>query len=223
VSTQEGLNAITAVGNLIEFAVALDHRTYNPQLAEADDMDEIEAATSRFRLFIRWFTDNFCIFINNQWVCATYYFRKRLVDFAATLVKYKIEADAVLPPHHRISQFTLSKFHFSLQQHIQNGWPSVHNYFEHAIQNADHRLYYSGPVITIKRRTPDLLLRLQLLNMTEQVELSHSRIYGNLGQNGGPTASTSAQAGKRAREKPIDVSMHSSPDNRKRAKRAMEN
>ena len=195
--------------------MALDHHTYDSQLATIHDADEIEAAISRFRLFIRWFADNFCIFINNEWVSATYYFRKRLVDFAATLLRYKSEAEVVLPQEHQISQFTIKKFHFCLQQHIQNGWASILNYFQHAIQNADSRLYYTGPPITIKRRTPDLVINLQVLNMTEQVELSHSKIYGNFADEDRPKASTSTQAHKRVRDQPSQSSI----DYMKRARR----
>ena len=147
------------------------------------------------------------------------HFRKRLVDFAATLLRYKSGAEIILPQQHQISQFTQKKFHFCLQQHIQNGWASITNYFQHAIQIADHHLYYTGPPITIRRRTQDLIMNLQLLNMTEQVELSHTRIYGDFGGEARPTASTSTKSHKRVLDQPTNPSMQSSPDYMKRARR----
>ena len=88
VTKVDGLLDMIAVGNVIEFAVALDYRTYQgPSLHEADSLER-DASMTCYRTFITWFSHRYGLIIDGAWVNPTYLFRRQLISFAASLIDY---------------------------------------------------------------------------------------------------------------------------------------
>lgn len=105
VTEVEGVLAIMTVGNVIELASALDHRVYENLKLEDQDILEHEAAMTRYRLFTRWFSDRFCLWIGDNWINPLYLFQKRLVDFATTIFHYQVVEHPKLHREDRIRDF----------------------------------------------------------------------------------------------------------------------
>ena len=63
---------LIAVGNIIEFATALDHRTYQDVEVSAAERMEQEIAMTRYRTFIWWFMKWFVLMIRDRPVNAAY-------------------------------------------------------------------------------------------------------------------------------------------------------
>lgn len=76
VETMDGLLDIIAVGNIIEFATALDHRTYENVVVDNDERLEQEAAMTRYRTFISWFSKRYGLVINGIWLNPSYLFKE---------------------------------------------------------------------------------------------------------------------------------------------------
>jgi hypothetical protein len=91
VESKDGLNDIMALGTVIELSRALDQQVYSQSEIDHDEQHEIDAAISRYRLFMRWFSSHFAFIIHGEWLYATYLFKKRLIDFAATILRYVTE------------------------------------------------------------------------------------------------------------------------------------
>jgi hypothetical protein len=91
ISTADSLLDLISVGCLVELSQALDERTFTHRTIPEDEQDEIDAASTRYRLFIRWYAARFVIVMNNEWINAHYIFKHRLVDFGATIVRYAHE------------------------------------------------------------------------------------------------------------------------------------
>ena len=93
VSTKDGLLDMIALGNVIELSRALDQRHYTGYDIDDHEQDEIDAVMTRYRLFIRWYTQNFALLIQKDWISPSYLFKKRLVDFASTVLLYVREQE----------------------------------------------------------------------------------------------------------------------------------
>jgi hypothetical protein len=174
ISTVNGLLTIIAVGNIVELAMALDHSSYTGSLLQA--RDEAEAAITQYHLFIRWFSQQYCLLIGQDCITPRYLFAKRLADFAATIYKYRSiqykEANSQI-----ILGFTPSKLHQLLSIHISECWPYLMSYFNKAIKNPSSCLYWTGPVFSIRRRTNTFLQTLFNLGIQEQFDYSLDSIY----------------------------------------------
>jgi hypothetical protein len=174
ISTVDGLLDLISVGCLVELTQALDERTYTHRTIPEDERDEIDAATTRYRLFMRWYAERFCIVMNNEWINAHYIFKRRLVDFGATMVRYAREqlTDTHAAPALPLHQLTASKMAKLIQLHLSSGWPDVVHAFLTAKTNARPHLYYTGPKIELKRLTRHLRLTLKALHYQENHDFS---------------------------------------------------
>jgi hypothetical protein len=174
ISTADGLLDLISVGCLVELSQALDECTYTQGTILDDEQDEIDAATTRYRLFITWYAARFVIIMNNEWINAHYIFKRRLVDFGATMVRYVREqstdthACPDLPRH----QLTAAKMAKLIQLHLSSGWSDLLYPFLIAKTDASPYLYYTGPKIELRRLTPLLRLQLRALNYKEQHDFS---------------------------------------------------
>src|SRR2546425_5020047 len=90
ISIPQCLLDVIVVGNVIELTVALDHQSYSGMMGAGTIEEEQEAANTWYRFFIRWFCKKNCVLIGNHWLNPAYIFKKSLVDFAATILFYKM-------------------------------------------------------------------------------------------------------------------------------------
>jgi hypothetical protein len=148
----QGLLAIMAVGNVVELSSALNHRIYENQNVNELEMQEQEAATTRYRLFIRWFSDNFSVTIGEEWINPTYLFLKRLVDFSATIYSYELAEHAKIHRANRIRDLNPNTLRKMLRFHFLRNWPQLTGYFDQAVLSPSPQLYYTGPQFEIARR-----------------------------------------------------------------------
>jgi hypothetical protein len=145
ITSVDGLFDVIALGNIIEFGVALDHRTYTGQPIKDEERDEHAAARTRWRTLMRWYSDNFCLLIGSEWVNPMYLFKRRIADFGATVDAY---ARRELPQEredNRIANFNPKNVRTQLRRHVRQTWLDLLPYFELALDHPSHYLYYCGP------------------------------------------------------------------------------
>jgi hypothetical protein len=177
ISDINGLFDLISVGCLVELSQALDERNYIMEAIPDDEQDEIDAATTRYRLFIRWFSYRFLLVIGGEFVKAQYIFKRRLVDFAATLVRYVKEQQfdthkASVPPHH----LTPRRMAMYIRTHLLSGWSELIPAFETAMPSASPRLYYTGQAIKLRQVDRQ---QLKALRIKEIHDFSGDPLSGN--------------------------------------------
>jgi hypothetical protein len=172
---------LISVGCLVELSQALDERTYTYRTIPDDEQDEIDAATTWYRLYMRWYAKRFVIFMDNEWINAHYIFKRRLVDFGATMVRYTQEqaTDTHAAPDLPRHQLTASRMAKLIELHLSSGWPDLLYAFLIAKSNAGPHLYYTGPKIELKRLTRRLQLKLRALNYQENHDFSLAPLEAN--------------------------------------------
>lgn len=225
--TPRGFWTVVSTGNIIEFAVALDHRTYRK--VKLEDADEHEPAMSKYRFFIRWFTSNFVVLIDGQWVSATYLFWRSLVNFAAVLLKYKTAEfeyeqldDSLLE-----ETFTPAALELRIRDHFHHNWPELLPFFERRCKDPGIWLTWQQE-FEVMPRTPETEDDLAQRGLTELAYFPKCPVFQDAtlaDETAPPHTSTTPppNAGTHKRARP-DVSPNVSPnrpslERRTRAKR----
>jgi hypothetical protein len=155
VTTVDGLQDLIALSNIIEFASALDFHMYENVLLDDEQRLEIEAAMTRYRAFIQWFSKKFGLLIDGTWLNPTYLFKSRLVSFAATVCGYFAKKHATTQRQSRLVGITPFQVKKMFRRHIQICWPDLLPAFDHLLTKLSSFLYYIGPPIRIIRKTKD--------------------------------------------------------------------
>jgi hypothetical protein len=180
VSTIDGLFDLITVGCYIELSQAFDERTYINQVIPDDEMEEIEAATTRYRRFITWFSHRFYLVIDNEWVNPQYLFKRRLIDLAATVVLYVKQESANTHladvPGHTLTDKRILAL---IQVHLASGYPDLIPTFMAACTSPSRRMYYTGPAIKLKRKDD----RYHLYARSLQYQENHDFAGAPLGSN----------------------------------------
>ena len=177
VTVIEGLLDIIALGNLIEFATALDLRTYESIILPQEERLEIEIAMTRYRAFIKWFGRKFGLLIEGTWVTPSYLFKHCLVSFAAAVCVYFANEHSTTQHQSKLKGISpfLVKRHFRRQ--IQLCWPDLQPIFDHLLAQPSPFLYYTGPSIRIIRKTELNLLAENLTGKIPDNTYSAAPIY----------------------------------------------
>ena len=85
VMNPDSLLNLISVRNIIKFATALDHRTYDDMIISPQERLEQEFAMGKYRMFICWFGQQYTLVFGDSLVNPTYLFKWQLICFAATL------------------------------------------------------------------------------------------------------------------------------------------
>jgi hypothetical protein len=120
-----------------------------------------------------WFQERFFVVIEEEWINPTYIFHRRLVDFAATVIRYVKEQENDFHlgpiPRHTLTEVNITK-HFL--NHFCEGYADLAETFLEMRQTASPRLYYDGPTIRIEAKPHDWKRRFLCLGITEKNEAS---------------------------------------------------
>jgi hypothetical protein len=180
ITTEEGLLDVIAVGTVIELGFALDHRNYEGGTVAEDEAEEMEAAMSRYRIFIRWYSGRYMLLVDRQWVNPTYIFKKRLAEFAATVRSYvgEQEKDALrLDPHHKLSAQTVYRL---ILRHLTMHWPTLVDYFMMIKEIPSPFLYHTQPSFKILVKTDMKVEEFKAVGLTEQLQYAGDPIENTL-------------------------------------------
>jgi hypothetical protein len=177
VRTVRGLLDLIAIGNIIEFATALDHRTYENVIVDNDERLEQEAAMTRYRTFISWFSKRYGLLIDGVWLNPSYLFKRRLISFGSTLGKYFSLEHSYVQPLDRIHGITPSGVKKMIRRHIEHFWCDLLPSFDQLTTDPSPVLYYVGPPIKIIEKTPESLAQASLLGCREQIDYQNAPIY----------------------------------------------
>jgi hypothetical protein len=176
VTSIQGLLDMISLGNIIEFANALDHRTYEgPELTPDEDQERL-TAISRYHTFIVWYSNNFGLLIQDQWVNPGYLFKKRLVDFAVTVFEYFRRQQPLLNINHRTSGLTDTSLWKCLRHHIAENWLSLVPYLDATVEQPSLFLYYTGPDVVVMAKTAEHVMALTSLGLAEVLEYDDAPI-----------------------------------------------
>ena len=174
----EGLFDVIALGNIIEFGTVLDHRTYDLEADVSDDVYlEREGAMTHYRTLIHWFADRYGLLMNNTWLDATYIFKRRLIDFAATLCHYFSKQHSTVQRESRLDGITPSKVRRTISNHLQISWPAILPAFYRLSKSPSPFLYYTSPAFRIIRKTPFRLEQENLSNRMQELDYEAFPIY----------------------------------------------
>jgi hypothetical protein len=174
----EGLFDMIALGNIIEFGTALDHRTYEQEADVSDNVYlEREGAITHYRTLIHWFADRYGLLMNETWLDATYIFKHRLIDFAATLCDYFTKQHPTIQRESRLDGITPVKVRRTIFNHLQVSWPDLLPAFHRLTKLPSPFLYYTGPAFRIIRKTPFRLESENLSNRMQELDYEPFPIY----------------------------------------------
>jgi hypothetical protein len=192
---------LIAVGNIIEFATALDHRTYQDVEVSAAERMEQEIAMTRYRTFIRWFMKRFVLMIRDRPVNAAYLFKRRLLSIATTLGHYVSREHSTVQKIDHVTGLTPAGVKRMIRHHIQQNWCDLLPAYDEMASAPSLLLYYVGPPITIVEKTPDYIAKVQYLKVVEDLDVKEAPIYlynvsqGETPRNADPTAEKRAHPG----------------------------
>lgn len=162
-----------ALGCLTELSRPLDERIYTKEAILRDEEDEINAAQTRYRRFITWYQERYFLVIKGELINPSYLFRRRLVDFASTIVLYarEQENDFLKAPVGRktVSEPAITR---NILAHFNDAWAELSDIFLEVKKNPSSRLYYDGPEIRIIARPSDWRQQFAALLYSEQDEWS---------------------------------------------------
>ena len=165
------------MGNLIELSQALDERTYAGYKINDTELNEIDAAMTRYRLFMRWYARNYAVVIDKEWVNATYVFKKRLVDFAATVLLYVTEQEHLalkVDTDHHLTPSTMKKH---LTKHITSHWRDLVPYWQLQQGRASSFLSDKFTGMTIVERNAEKQKQIDALGLKLKSQASGDKIY----------------------------------------------
>ena len=177
VTTVRGLHNIIALGNIIEFTVALDFRTYDGTVLEDEEYLERETAMTLYRRFISWFSDTYSLRFGDTWVNPSYLFKHRLISFAASVDGYFSRQHENVQQQDKLKGITPAAVRKVLRHHLDMAWTDLVPGFERLLQDPPLFLYWRGPDFRIIRKTPFRLLAEGLLDTIEVIELDSNPIY----------------------------------------------
>ena len=166
-----------------------------------EDQEEQEPAMSKYRFFMRWFSNNFVTIIDGCWVTPTYIFQKALVDFAAVVYKYKDVEHDPTNEDDTDRHFTPKAVYNHLRQHFLHNWPTLQSYFESAINNAGIWLSWQGSDITILPRTPEVMQDLATRGLHEKAYPPNGNIFEQIERSPNDTPAV-INSQKRSRQDP---------------------
>jgi len=177
VTCVEGLLDIIALGNIIEFTYVLDLRSYEDIELEEEERLEIEAAMSRYRLFVRWFSKKFGLLMDGKWVNPTYLFKRRLASFGASVCAYFTDEHPNTQRQSRLAGISPLRVKKMFRQHIQKCWTDLIPIFDHLLTEPSAFLYHTGPTIRIVRKTDLDLLAANVIGKTEDIDFACVPIF----------------------------------------------
>jgi hypothetical protein len=177
ITTTQGLLDIIALGNIIEFATALDLRTYQHIVLDEEEQLEIEASMARYRYFIRWFSKKFGLLMDNKWICPSYLFKRRLASFGASVCAYFTDQHATTQRQSRLPGITPLQVKKMFRQHIQRCWADLIPIFDKLLVSPSAFLYHTGPTIRIVRKTEIHLVAANLVGRMQDVDYDRAPIF----------------------------------------------
>jgi hypothetical protein len=176
--TSDGLMDIIALGNLVEFSIPLDLRTYENVIVDTEERLEQEAAMTHYRRFIRWFSSQFGLLIGGTaWVNPTYIFKRCLISFGASVGDYFTREHPTVQRQDPVVGISPSAVRKKLRHHIQSCWSEMVPAFDILVTNPSPFLYYTGPPIRIIRKLPLLLVQEGLLDRAEDIDYLPAPIF----------------------------------------------
>jgi hypothetical protein len=214
VTCSDGLLDIIALGNIVEFTLALDSRFYNDTEIDEEEQLEIEATMARYRSFMRWFSKTFGLLMDGHWINPSYIFKRRLVAFAASVCAYYGMENPTTKRLDGINSIRVKKM---FCQHLQKCWGDLIPTYDMYLAAPSAFLYHTGPPIRIVRKTHLHLLAANVLGKTEDIDYARVPIYPTVAVAATPTQPPAAPgAPKRAH---IPSGSQTSPSSMKVTKR----
>jgi len=152
ISTVSGLMDIMAFGNLLELAQVLDRRRYQNEVeVHWLEAPEMGIGRWRYRKLQTYFAKRYVTEVGGKIICPTSIFRRSLVEFAAAVVLYKKKRAYKAPKGYGGTPAQVQQKMFLL---FQENYPELLGCLKRMIAKGDTQcLYWTGPSITIRRRT----------------------------------------------------------------------
>jgi hypothetical protein len=151
ITTVSGLMDIMAIGNLLELAQVIDRRWYGDGIDPAEGT-EMAIARWRYRKLQTYFAKRYVVEVGGNSISPLSIFRRSLVEFAAAVIVYKQKKSDVAPEE---LGGKADELRANMNDLFRSNHPELLPCLERLVKNEAQHLYWTGPSITIRRRTLD--------------------------------------------------------------------
>jgi hypothetical protein len=148
ISTVDGLFDLMAVGNILELANVIDHRSYNGTGIDWLEQGEMGMARWRYRKLQVYFAKRYVTLVGDKSIYPISIFRRSLVEFAAAVIVYKRSVKGAEYP--KIEGCTRYQVERKMIALFEANYPELLPALHSLVKKEVELLYWTGPPITIR-------------------------------------------------------------------------
>lgn len=177
IASMNGFLTLVTVGTLLELSSVLSRLFYLPDYGgmSKEDREEMLTARYRYRLLINWYSRNYVLQMNHQWVHPSYVAKRHLLDTALCLNEY---AKSINGKASRPEEVTTEAIQDELLRHFHNHAKDLYPAFKERRDIDGHNsLSWEGDKFTPKKRTPSLDLLMAASGSEEICDMGPEWLY----------------------------------------------
>jgi hypothetical protein len=152
VRTENGLKDVMAIGNILELGTVLDRRCYSTAGVHWRELIEMGSSRAMYRRLISIIAQNFVLMVGGKPVLPLVVFARSLVEWAAAIIVYKGDMESA---GHKIPGCSLVKVKDKMVTLFESNYPELLPKLHSLIESRVESLDWTGPSISITRRTMD--------------------------------------------------------------------
>ena len=145
-----GLLDFMAVGNVLELGQILDRRSYSRVELHWHETAEMAISRWHFRKARKMFIEKYVTYDGEQRIHASSVFQRSLVEFAASLIVYKM---AYAEEEGGVLGLKAEALEAKLTAYFELNYPELLECFHTLVKARARWLNWNGPKFTVKRRT----------------------------------------------------------------------
>jgi hypothetical protein len=155
-STLNGLMDFISVGNILELSIVLDPRFYLCRDPSPLEREEMASARQWYRTIQMDFATKHVISVDGKSISPFMIFQRSLVEFTAAIQVYKEdrENDPKFAKQRTFEGCTAASVGTKMYQFFKSNYPELVPRLQQLIQARFPFLYWTGPSLTIRPRTP---------------------------------------------------------------------
>jgi hypothetical protein len=148
ITTTSGFLDFMAIGNLLELAHVIDHRSYSGKGHDYEEQAEMGVARWRYRKLQVFFAKRYVTMVGEKSIFPMSIFRRSLVEFAAAVIVYKKSVKgAGYPKIEGCTRYQVERKMISL---FEANYPELLPCLHERVKEENEYLYWTGPPITIR-------------------------------------------------------------------------
>lgn len=151
IRTENGLKDVMAIGNILELATVLDRRCYVGSGLHWTERLEMGTSREMYRQLQSIISLNYVLSVEGKPIRPSAVFQRSLLEFAAAVVVYKEDMHAA----RKIPSCSPVKVKEKMLSLFRSNYPELLPKLQSLIHRRAQYLYWTGPTISISRRTKE--------------------------------------------------------------------